>query len=653
MSIKRRIELLLDKAAAKRVERGLQRGLVKGTDSRKPKQNLGKVGKGLNKLKAQALKLGAALIAAFAVQKIKQYITTVLTAFGRQERAILRVNSALMNMGRFTEENSKILQDNAAALQRITQAGDEAILEATATIGDLAKELTIGELAKAQEAAIALADTFFDGNLSSAATLLAKTLGSSTNALSRYGIEINTAASQSEKLEQILGITNDLFLTSQRASTDLTGRTEQLKNSWGDLHEAVGRILARGLDLTGRLVSLRERVDGWTKSIEENQGVVMKWARIVFNLFKAILNNNVQGFRIAFNNVQIFVRAVKLALLTLVNFSARAFNVMADGVNLFIETMNRIPGIEIDFRLSGFDTGELEQDIADVKAAIVGDVGDIGEALGSIADSWKGITAAADDASAAQSGALSIPNPEDDAATIAAERAAARRAQIRRAESAVAQQEFDERQRVDALLLEAHAEAKKAAEEALEDIQEKASRTGEAMTGAFQTFFDASATGFSEAGGVWAAAGQAARDAGGAIVGGLVAGRVETEMALGTAAIASGLWPPNPAAIVSGLKHFAAAALFRAIPGAISGGGGGGGGGGGATGAGVGALPRGALGASTPGVDQPIGAEINIFIDPLSPADPDFQRVVLGAEQNARERFGDNVKVNIHPRSGR
>ena len=37
----------------------------------------------------------------------------------------------------------------------------------------------------------------------------------------------------------------------------------------------------------------------------------------------------------------------------------------------------------------------------------------------------------------------------------------------------------------------------------------------------------------------------------------------------------------------------------------------------------------------------------------LSPGDPDFQRVALGAIQNAQERFGENVNVNVHPRTGR
>jgi hypothetical protein len=184
-----------------------------------------------------------------------------------------------------------------------------------------------------------------------------------------------------------------------------------------------------------------------------------------------------------------------------------------------------------------------------------------------------------------------------------------------------------------------------AAQAFLDDLERKSRSVAEGMTDAFQMFFEANGRGFVDSAQMWGAAVEAARGAGAAVVEAFTVGQAEKEMALGTAAIASGIWPPNPAAIASGLKHFAAAALFRAIPGAVAGGGSGGGGGFGAS------LPRGALGTSLP-TAQPFGPEINIFIDPLSPADPDFQRAVLGATQGAKERFGENVKVNIHPRTG-
>ena len=210
----------------------------------------------------------------------------------------------------------------------------------------------------------------------------------------------------------------------------------------------------------------------------------------------------------------------------------------------------------------------------------------------------------------------------------------------------------EERWQQQMAIWDAEAEALAATEEfkreQLEKTKEKAAGVAEHMTSAFTSFFEATALGFGSQEGVLATAGDAAREAGAAIIGGLVAGRAETEVALGTAALAAGLWPPNPAAIASGLKHFAAAALLRAIPGVIRGAGGGGGGGGGSAG---GAIPRGAIGSSTPGTRQPAAPEVHIYMDPLSPSNAKAQRFVQGATQQAQERFGPNVQVKVHPRS--
>ncbi len=639
MSIKRTIKLLLDRAAARRVERDTKRALDKGTDPRKPKRNLGKIAGALKGLKAQALALGGALVAAFAVQRIKQYITTVLQAFGRQERAILRVNSALMNMGRFTKENSKFLQDHAAALQRITSAGDEAILEATATIGDLATELTIGELAKAQKAAIALADTFFDGNLSSAATLLAKTIGSSTNALSRYGVEINTAGSQAEKLAEIMELTDRLFLTSQRSATDLTGRTAQLSNSWGDLHEAVGRIIARGFGLTDRLVKMREFIDRVTVSLEKNKATIAGWGQFIIKTVGAAFESIRFVIRALFNFGQIIGSGFELAMLELQRHFAPA-------INKILRLIDKIPGINIPFRMNELTLEEFGAENRRLRDQLTRDVDDIADSVLDLGEAYRNVGRAALAAARGQVAFVeSRPKADDDKPG----GGAAGPSDADLVAAAILELEtFARVERAKAMMAELVATS----EASQELLQRRAGETAAGMTSAFDAFFAASASGFASSQDVWAAAGQAARDAGASIVEGLVAGRVEEQMAQGLAALASGIWPPNPAALLAAGKHFAAAALFRAIPGAIRGGGGGGssGGFGGFGGAG-GPIPRGALGSSVPSA-QPLGPEINIFIDPLSPADPLFQRVVLGATQSAKERYGDNVTVNIHPRTG-
>ena len=640
MSIRRKVQLLLDQAAARKVERDTQRALVKGTDPKRPTKQLGRVGRALKGLSGQAKAMGASLIAAFAVRRIQQYIGVVLNAFGRQERAILRVNSALLNMGQFTEENAKFLQDHAAGLQRITQAGDEAILEATATIGDLAKELTVGELAKAQEAAIALADTFFDGNLSSAASLLAKTLGSSTNALSRYGIEIDTAATQSEKLEEILGITQDLFLTSQRASVDLTGRTAQLSNSWGDMHEALGRIIARGFGLTETLFNIREFVDRMTASLERNQGQIAGWGQFIIKTMKAAFESVRFVIRAAFNLGQVIGTALEAVALGMQR-------VYAPTINRFIDLIDKIPGVNIPFRMNELTPEEFATESARLAEVVKKDFGDMADAVFDLGDAYRDVGVAA---VAAARGTVELAESIDIATITGPEEAGPG---VGDALGIEIDEEGIRERRARAQELQAEQIADFEKSQAL--LRRRASQTADGMTRAFQGFFEATGVGFAGAQNVWKAAGDAARGAGATIMEAMVSGRVEAEMALGTAALAAGIWPPNPAALFSASKHFLAAGLFKAIPGVVGGGGGGGGGGfGGGVGGGFGpaALPAGAVGGAGASSTS-VATEVNIFIDPLSASDPAFQRATLGAVQSAQERFGDNIRVNVRPRTGR
>lgn len=179
--------------------------------------------------------------------------------------------------------------------------------------------------------------------------------------------------------------------------------------------------------------------------------------------------------------------------------------------------------------------------------------------------------------------------------------------------------------------------------DSLRATRDAATSMAEGMTSAFEGFFEATADALTAQGSVWAAAGQAARNAGAAVLEGLTAGRAEEQMAAGTAALASGIWPPNPAAIAASAKHYLAAGLFKAIPGIVAGRGGGGGGMGG-----VGAIPRGPIGTSAPGTQSLPGAEVHIYLDPLSPNDPRFQRVLLGAEREAREIWGNNANIRHH-----
>lgn len=177
-----------------------------------------------------------------AVVSIRGFVSIAkksVNAFREQEEAEARLRGALLATG----ENAEIVGGQIAALaselQGVTTYGDEATIKAAGLLQSLA-DLDSQGLQKVIPAVQDFA-TGMGMDLTNAAQLVGKTLSSSTNALSRYGIEIDASASKSEKLEQLTAALNEKFggLSQEMANT-ASGSLTQMNNALGDLAEEIG-----------------------------------------------------------------------------------------------------------------------------------------------------------------------------------------------------------------------------------------------------------------------------------------------------------------------------------------------------------------------------------------------------------------------------
>ena len=187
---------------------------------------------GLKGLASSALKVGGAF---FAARGLISGLQNAIELAGKQEQAEKSLEVAL---GR----RSQALLDQASALQQQTAFGDEAIIEAQALIAAFTDEEE--EIKKLIPAVLDLsAAKGFD--LAGAADLVSKTIGSSTNALSRYGIEVKGAVGSTERLDTLVGNLADKFGGQAVAQADtLTGSLDQMNNAVGDAAEDIGEMLA-------------------------------------------------------------------------------------------------------------------------------------------------------------------------------------------------------------------------------------------------------------------------------------------------------------------------------------------------------------------------------------------------------------------------
>lgn len=169
--------------------------------------------------------------------------------YGEQREAEIQLRQALG----FTSET---LLEQASALQAVTTFGDEATIKAQALVAMFVKEEAqirrITPLIQDMAAAKGM-------KLANAADLVSKTLGSTTNALSRYGIQVDGAVGSTERLESMATALEKAFGGQAAAiAKDGIGPLIQFQNEVGDLKEELGRLIMP--HLSGLTNSLREDI---------------------------------------------------------------------------------------------------------------------------------------------------------------------------------------------------------------------------------------------------------------------------------------------------------------------------------------------------------------------------------------------------------
>ena len=203
--------------------------------TRGAKQSSRELGGVDTRLKGLAKSAGLAAAAFFGARALLSGFKEAIRLSGIQEQAEKRLAVALGG-------TSQALLKQATALQQVTTFGDEAILGVQASIAAFVKNED--QIKKATEATLDMA-VAMGMDLKGAGDLIAKTLGSSTNALSRYGIEVKGAVGSSERLESLTSNIAKLFGGQAKAQAEtMAGSIEQMKNAVGDAAEALGDLLA-------------------------------------------------------------------------------------------------------------------------------------------------------------------------------------------------------------------------------------------------------------------------------------------------------------------------------------------------------------------------------------------------------------------------
>lgn len=173
---------------------------------------------------------GAKAVLGFAVDAGKAFLV--------QEKAERLLTSAMRERGVLTDESIDRAKRFASAMQTMTTFGDEETLSVQTLLTQYG--LYGSALEKATKASMDLASAK-GMDLKSAADLLGKSVTSSTNAMSRYGITIEGAVGSTERLETAVAGVNEKFGGAAQAEIETyAGQLKQLDNDLGDIKETIG-----------------------------------------------------------------------------------------------------------------------------------------------------------------------------------------------------------------------------------------------------------------------------------------------------------------------------------------------------------------------------------------------------------------------------
>ncbi len=259
---------------------------------------LGKVRGTINRIKSAVFSLQGALVGV-GVLMVGRITRSFVTAFTKQQDAVEGLRASLIATGKDGEASLRRLTEHAAELQKVTKVGDEATIAAMASLALMAPSLDVPALERAQRAMIGLADVFFKGDLEAAALQIGKTVGGTTNALSRYTIEVDMAGDANARMNQIVEQANRFFDVSKARAQTLAGRLARLGNSWGDLKERIGQFLGESPLVNAFLDEIRTIVEDVT-------GALNRGGPQIFEAFAALGQIAGNAF------VEAFLRVVQL-----------------------------------------------------------------------------------------------------------------------------------------------------------------------------------------------------------------------------------------------------------------------------------------------------------------------------------------------------
>lgn len=218
-----------------------------------------------------------------------------IKAFQEEEDAINRLNSALRAHGLLSKENSDALLAQASALQATTKFADDQVISVQALLANLTS-LSSDGIQTATKATLDLS-TAMSIDLESAARLVGKAAEGNVSALKKYGIEVKAGVTDSETFANTLKLLQDRFGgASEAAQKTFSGALANVGNTFGDLQETFGSLVAQNPVVIEALNALSKLFQFVKQTVEENRASLSDFIGDMVALASNVIPIVINGF---------------------------------------------------------------------------------------------------------------------------------------------------------------------------------------------------------------------------------------------------------------------------------------------------------------------------------------------------------------------
>lgn len=239
-----------------------------------------------------------------------------LEAWHKQDAAINSLNQSLIRQGTYTKQLSAQYQQNAVDLEKTSSFSDQEAMAAQAAMQPYLKGMKISKELLRGVANFAIAQKI---DLVQAAAVVGRTIGTSTNALMRQGVEIQSNLVGQERLAAVIDALNKKWGGQSEAQVQGLGAIPQAANALNNLLEIIGKALAPFVILTVQELTYWAR-----KTLESKK-------------FVELMNATVAGLEVTISFSKAFIKAA-------ISVIPESFRKYVGGVTGFLEkrTQHRV-----------------------------------------------------------------------------------------------------------------------------------------------------------------------------------------------------------------------------------------------------------------------------------------------------------------------